>query len=544
MSKFNVCAGVVASVLLGSGVALAATDGTSDNAPAATSPAPDSRSLLFSTEADQAKPMIAAENAAFAEKLQEIIGKELHRHIKHEEDRAGVEAFYRGRGFAPLWTSKGAPLPRAQQAIEALNGVAADGLDPADYPTPFFADTSPYRVVADELMLTNSVLSFARHASIGRIAFTRVSGSIYFDLKFSAADTLGKLAESNDVRQTLASLFPKHPQYQALKRALARERSGGDAKKADLIASNMERWRWLPRDLGKTYVMVNVPDFTLKVVDGGDTRWSTRIVAGKPGKLETPLLSQPMKYITVNPTWNVPPSIIRNEYLPALQRDPGALARSGLKMGYNRDGSIRIYQPPGARNALGRIRFNFPNKFLVYQHDTPQKHLFDKPSRAFSHGCMRVQHPEQYAQVLLSLTQPEDGYTAERIRSMYGDNERTINFKQHIPVYITYQTAFVDESGQLQTRTDLYGHDKAMARLMKDERQVADVPIKRDYTSSSKPVMARLPSRYNGARESWAMGSRDNWSSSSRDAWGMGSWGGFGGYQGGPRGGFNRFSTW
>jgi murein L,D-transpeptidase YcbB/YkuD len=232
----------------------------------------------------------------------------------------------------------------------------------------------------------------------------------------------------------------------------------------------------------------------------------------------------------------VPPSIIRNEYLPALQRDPNALARLGLKVTRNSDGSIRIYQPPGAKNALGRLRFNFPNKFLVYQHDTPQKHLFEKQARAFSHGCMRVQNPEQYAQVLLSISQPEDGYTAARIRSMYGDGERTINFKNPIPVYVTYQTAFVDSAGKLHTRSDIYGHDKAMARLLKDERQVADIPIKRDYTSSSKPVMARLPSHDSDSRQASRreMFSREPVSRHAfgRDAWAMEnqSWGGFRGW--------------
>ena len=138
----------------------------------------------------------------------------------------------------------------------------------------------------------------------------------------------------------------------------------------------MERWRWMPHDLGATYVMVNIPDYTLKVVQDGKTVWTTKIVVGKPGDHATPLLTETMKYITVNPTWNVPPSIIRNEYLPALARDPGALARIGLQVGHNTDGSIRIFQPPGERNALGRIRFNFPNRFLVYQHDTPDKNLF------------------------------------------------------------------------------------------------------------------------------------------------------------------------
>jgi murein L,D-transpeptidase YcbB/YkuD len=452
--------------------------------------------------------------------------------VPREQDRAAVQAFYQDRAFAPLWIAKGAPSPAAQDAIAVLRGVAADGLEPADYPAPQFTDASPEGRALDELKLTGSVLAFARHASTGRVAFSRMSASVYFDLKFSGEELLRKIAATDNVRQTLQSLLPQHAQYKALKAALASARHSGDAKRADLIASNMERWRWLPRELGTAYVVVNVPDYSLKVVNRGETVWSTRIVVGKPGNQETPMLHQTMKFITVNPTWNVPPSIIRNEYLPALQRDPNALARLGLKVTSNRDGSVRIYQPPGARNALGRIRFNFPNKFLVYQHDTPQKHLFEKQARAFSHGCMRVQHPEQYAQVLLSISQPEDGYSAARIRSMYGNDERTINFKTPIPVYVTYQTAFVDDAGKLQTRADVYGHDKAMARLLTDQRQVADIPIKRDYTSSSKPVVARLPSRDSESRQASrreSVGRR----ALSRDAWAMDtsqSWGGFQGW--------------
>ncbi|HET7803395.1 MAG TPA: L,D-transpeptidase family protein, partial [Pseudolabrys sp.] len=260
------------------------------------------------------------------------------------------------------------------------------------------------------------------------------------------------------------------------------------------IIANMERWRWLPRDLGTAHVIVNIPDFTLGVYKDGGLIWHTRIVVGKPGNLATPLLSETMKYLTINPTWNVPPSIIRNEYLPALERDPDALERIGLRVGYNQDGSLRVYQPPGDRNALGRIRFNFPNPFLVYQHDTPDKKLFARDSRAFSHGCMRVQNPEQYAEVLLSLSQPEENYTIARIRSLYGNQEHTINLRQPIPVHVTYQTAFVDENGQLNFRHDIYGLDAAVLKLMHgDERMIADTPIARPRNTSSKPVMARLP---------------------------------------------------
>jgi hypothetical protein len=169
------------------------------------------------------------------------------------------------------------------------------------------------------------------------------------------------------------------------------------------------------------------------------------------------------------------------EYLPALERDPGAL---GLKVGCNEDGSIRIYQPPGERNALGRVRFNFPNRFLVYQHDTPNKNLFEKTARAYSHGCMRVENPDQYAEVLLSVSQPEEGYSVKRIRLLYGGDERTINLNNPIPVYITYQAAFLDNAGQLQVRPDIYSLDKEMTSLLHGDSEVADIPIHRDYGSN------------------------------------------------------------
>jgi murein L,D-transpeptidase YcbB/YkuD len=237
----------------------------------------------------------------------------------------------------------------------------------------------------------------------------------------------------------------------------------------------MERWRWLPRELGapslgNAYAILNIPDYSLKVMQHGAQVWSTRVVVGKPGIHATPLLTETMKYITVNPTWNVPPSIIYKEYLPALQQDPTVLERMGLKLERDRSGGIHISQPPGERNALGRIRFNFPNKFLVYQHDTPDKYLFAKETRAFSHGCMRVQNPDQYAATLLNIALPQDHYTPEKVRSMYGRNEFDIKFPTPIPVNITYQTAFVDSAGKLQIRPDVYGRDSTMLALLRNAK--------------------------------------------------------------------------
>jgi murein L,D-transpeptidase YcbB/YkuD len=246
-------------------------------------------------------------------------------------------------------------------------------------------------------------------------------------------------------------------------------------KQIDTVLVNMERWRWLPRQLGapaigNAYVILNIPNYTLKVMQNDAQVWTTKVVTGQPGIHATPLLTETMKFITVNPTWNVPPSIIYNEYLPALQQDPTVLQRMGLKLDRAADGSIHISQPPGEANALGRIRFNFPNKFLVYQHDTPNKELFAKEDRAFSHGCMRVQNPDQYAATLLGLTLPNEHYTPEKIRGMYGHSEIDIKFPTPIPVNITYQTAFVDDAGKLQFRKDVYGRDATMLALLKNSR--------------------------------------------------------------------------
>ena len=469
----------------------------------------------FPKQIDRAQTIKSVENITVTDQLRDLIENRLQQYVPQQQDRTGVEAFYRKREFSPLWTGAGQLLTRAQQAADFLRGVAADGLDPEDYPTPRFSDANPSQLAADELTLTNSVAVFVRHASTGRVAFSRVSTAIYFDLKPPDLEqVLEKLAVSGDLRDTLESFNPQRPEYKALKAELGltrhvvgaeqdivAERSGAVTRKResiaariDTIVANMERWRWLPHELGTAYVMVNVPDYTLKVVNHEQAVWSTRIVVGRPGQYATPLLAETMKNITINPTWNVPPSIIRNEYLPALERDPNSLARIGLKIERDRDGSIHIYQPPSERNALGRIRFNFPNRFLVYQHDTPNKNLFQKMSRAYSHGCMRVESPDKYAEVLLSISQPEQGNSVGRIRALYGTSEQTIDLKNPIPVYITYQTAFVDDSGQLKKRPDIYDLDQVITNLMKRDREAADISIVRNH-GTTKKLLAYFPKR-------------------------------------------------
>jgi len=258
-------------------------------------------------------------------------------------------------------------------------------------------------------------------------------------------------------------------------------------KQIDTIVINMERWRWYPRDLGgSAHVVVNIPEYQLRVFNDENQVWTTRVVVGKPN-LATPLLHANMKYITVNPTWNVPPSIVHNEYLPALQQDPTVLSRMGLRVINNPDGSVHIFQPPGDGNALGRVRFNFPNKFLVYQHDTPDKHMFAHETRAYSHGCMRVLDPPKYAEVLLNIARPGEGWTAEKIRKMYGGSEQDIQFQKLIPVNLTYQTAYVDDEGKLQIRRDIYGIDSRMANAVKSERGMVEVAVVAQERTKDQP---------------------------------------------------------
>ncbi|MBI3701943.1 MAG: L,D-transpeptidase family protein [Afipia sp.] len=506
------------------------------------------------------KADVATAISPSAEKLRDLIATKGAKYFDRKNERTAVENFYKDRNYASLWTDGGALNERGKAIVSRLKDAAAEGLDPADYPTPDFAAATSADALAEaELKLTESMLDYARQAQSGRMHWSRVSPDIqYPEHPIDPVEVLINVSTAKDASAALDGYNPQHKGYQALKAKLAMLRGAAEDtskqiaegaalkfikppkkgpapevmedarvpmiraklnvtenpddahydakvseavrkfqasndlkatgilddqtvralngpkkdKQIDIVRVNMERWRWLPRELGvaslgNAYVILNVPDYTLKVMQNGAQVWTTRVVTGKPGTHATPLLSETMKFITVNPTWNVPPSIIYNEYLPALQQDPQVLERMGLKLSRAQDGSVRISQPPGEANALGRIRFNFPNKFLVYQHDTPDKNLFAKEDRAFSHGCMRVQYPDQYAATLLGIALPKDNYTPEKIRGMYGHSEININFPTPIPVNITYQTAFVDDAGNLQMRKDVYGRDATMIPMLK-----------------------------------------------------------------------------
>jgi L,D-transpeptidase YcbB len=480
-------------------------------------------------------PVLADANAPIVALLRELANGKFDRIVGGQNNRPAFDAYYAAHGYAPIWITDGKFNERAAAAIAYLSQVDADGLDPADYPVPNISTSisDPAALAEAEVRLSASVVTYAHHASVGRVHWSHVSSSILYEVKPpTRASVLAAVADAKDVAATLAGYEPQAPNYIALKAKLADLRAGktrpgktpitnGPAPKigarddrvpqlrerfnvrspdqpVDTVLANLERWRWMPHDLGKDYVIVNLPDFTLRVFHDGRQIWMTRIVTGKPS-MATPIMSAEMKYITVNPTWNVPPSIVMHEYLPALAADPTVLARMGLRMSYNPDGSVHISQPPGDHNALGRIRFNFPNKFLVYQHDTPDKNLFALDRRAFSHGCMRVQDPVKYAEVLLSIVRPGEGYTQDRIRKMIASmGEQDIQFPHYLPVHLTYQTAFVDDEGRLEFRGDMYGRDRVLIALLHGEdRKIVESPVDRRDGSRGR-VAAVTPGYYEG----------------------------------------------
>ena len=469
-------------------------------APAAATPSSDNVGIRGTAEEH---PAASAERPAtidtqIADKLRAVITSgQFDKRIDRAPEREAMAAFYAARDYAPLWTADGQLDARAKSVIAQLANAAADGLDPADYQVPAFGAATGAEALADaDITLSYSALTFARHLATGRIAPSRVLTEVdYGDHTPAPADILRKIAEAADAGAALESFNPPHRGFQALKAKLAELRghtipraqkvsatvgASKPGQEIDRVLANMERWRWLPRDLGKTYVMVNIPDYSLKVVHDRHEQWRTKIVAGKP-QTPTPLLTASMDTVLVNPSWHVPQSIIKNELLPRYGRDPNIFARMGLEVKRSHDGTLNVTQPPGAGNALGRIKFNFPNQFSVYLHDTPQKQLFAADKRAFSHGCMRVENPTKFGEVLLHLAMNGPTPDSQQLSALFGREERSFKLTDRPMVHLTYQTAFVDDSGKLQLREDLYGFDERIRTILhSDERLIADMAPPQD----------------------------------------------------------------
>ncbi|HEX4681492.1 MAG TPA: L,D-transpeptidase family protein, partial [Gemmatimonadaceae bacterium] len=226
------------------------------------------------------------------------------------------------------------------------------------------------------------------------------------------------------------------------------------------IAANLERYRWLPRDLGQRYILVNVPQFYLHAYDSGQTSLDMKVIVGQEYEDKaTPVFADSMEYVVFRPYWNVTPTIAAKEIFPKLEADPGYLDENDMEV-YTDHGQRAVRQRPGPKNALGFVKFLFPNDYNIYLHDTPNHELFKKDVRAFSHGCIRVEKPDELAQWVL-------GWPADKVEAaMHGADNHQVTLPKKIPVYIVYFTAFV-ENGQLDFGNDLYDRDNQLVEQMR-----------------------------------------------------------------------------
>ena len=244
-----------------------------------------------------------------------------------------------------------------------------------------------------------------------------------------------------------------------------------------ILLLNLDRIKWLNKRNSKRHVIINIPDFMLYFIEDGKLRQTIRTVVGKP-KNPTPIFSNTVKTIVLNPYWNLPTSIIQKEMIPKLMKNPNAMAKKGIEISsgwgknakkinpasidwgqylYSKSVPFRFAQVPGPRNALGKLKFLFPNKYAVYMHDTPAKALFGRKVRAFSHGCIRLQKPRELLKTFASFNSNLDFAKSQKI--LKGKNKTFISLKKTVPVDVVYLTAWVDFNDNLQFRNDIYGYD-------------------------------------------------------------------------------------
>lgn len=394
--------------------------------------------------------------------------------------------FYSRRLFWPAWSTEEGLLPQADNLLKILREAEQEGLRPRDYHLARLekllaehrqahghAATPNTVALADlELILTDALLTYGTHMLYGRM--TPRTSDVLFDTSEEKIDLIAVVQhglETNRLSEALQSLLPHHPNYTKLRQLLARTRQqpGAEARVRQIV-QNMERWRWLPQDLGRRYILVDVPAYSLEVIEREQPVMGMRVVVGKPS-WPTPVLSATMSYVVLSPDWRVPPNIASQELLPILRANPGYLAQNNMRLSAGsrdidprsvnwsqvsaRNFPYRIRQEPGPRNPLGNIKFMFPNRFHVYLHDTSSRSLFAKQDRALSHGCVRVEKPTELAEYVLRGVLPR-----ERILASLGQRKsRTVMLAEPLPVYFMYRTVLVKDDGTAQFRPDIYGYD-------------------------------------------------------------------------------------
>jgi murein L,D-transpeptidase YcbB/YkuD len=396
--------------------------------------------------------------------------------------------FYAERAYVPAWIDGDDPTPQLDALLQSLREADQHGLHPDDYG---YSDLAAAREKADDawigaafeesqipeldLRLTYAFLLHAADLLAWRSSPREVDRRwLPAPKKADLLQQLRVALAENTVKDTLAQLAPAHPQYKGLQAAFVRARDGNDQDvDVERLRMNLERWRWAPRDLGDPHILINVPSYQMQVIDDGDAVLSMRVIVGAPDT-PTPLFSDRMTYIVFSPYWNIPESILREETLPRVVEDPEYLARNNIEVvgtsGEVVDAAdvdwedstategLRFRQTPGPDNALGLVKFIFPNHFNVYLHDTPTEALFNREKRTLSHGCIRIEQPVQLAEYVL---RDRSRWTPERIRAaMHSKQEQSVTLKEPLPVHIGYWTAWVAADGSVTFLDDPYGLDR------------------------------------------------------------------------------------
>ena len=345
--------------------------------------------------------------------------------------------------------------------LATIKAIDEDGLIPADYQPKALAEA----ILTGEgqgldAQASKSFAWLAEDMRDGRTRFARRMAWFVVDPDIEQNPT-SKLMEralaTHDVAGTIQSVAPLHPDYLAMKSALATTPKS-DKPARDLIRVNMDRWRWLGRDLGKYYLMTNVPEFQMRLTVDNSIIRSYRTIVGKPGKTATPSLAEVVEGVIFNPTWTVPQSIVKGEGLGArLAGNPAAALRQGYKVTTAANGTITVVQQPGPSNSLGLLKLDMPNEHAIFIHDTPSRGLFGQAYRALSHGCVRTERAQELGMTMAILgagMTPEQG-VANATSGKYTRVPMTRTF----PIYITYFTYATDIGGKMRAFADLYGRD-------------------------------------------------------------------------------------
>ena len=362
----------------------------------------------------------------------------------------------------------------AQALLSVIEGIDAEGLFPADYrPGPLRAALAAGEGPALDEAASKSFAWLAEDLRDGRTPMTARVQWFAVDPDQDVNPTaalMAKALSTHDVVGVLEGLAPTHPDYAALKQALAETPVAQKARRA-AIRANMDRWRWLQRDLGNLYLLTNVPEFQLRLTKNNEIIKTYKTVVGKPGKTATPQLAETVEAVVFNPTWTVPQSIVVGEGLGArLIGNPASAARQGYKATRLANGTINVVQQPGPNNALGVMKIDMPNPHAIYLHDTPSKSFFNMPVRAYSHGCVRTERALELGMTLAIFGAGLDT-NAVVANATSGKYTRVVMNRQ-LPVYITYFTMGTSISGQLASFPDIYGRDAPVLASFAQPRQL------------------------------------------------------------------------